>query len=328
MKATWFEKFGNADEVLKYGDFETPEPKKNEVLIRLYSSGINPSDTKKRAGASPNLLDAGPVIPHSDGAGVIEAVGPGVSASRVGEHVWVYNAQYGRQHGTAAEYVALDSSQAVFMPEKTGFEIGACIGIPAMTAHRCVTADGPIDGKIILVTGGAGRVGHYAIQWAKHLGATVIATAGSDLSKNHCSEAGADLVTGHPGEDSTNEIKDFTDGKGVDRVVEGEFGGNLNHILDVLKTNGTIATYASMAQPTPEIPFYRMMFMDITVRLVLVYVMPEDAKNNAAKDISEYLEKGILKHRIAHSLPLSDIARGHQLIEKGDFLGCVILDCK
>ncbi len=328
MKAAWFEKSGNADEVLKFGDFDTPEPKHGQVLVRLYTSGINPSDAKKRAGVSSALLDAGPVIPHSDGAGIIEAVGPGVSDSRMGERVWVYNAQYRRQHGTAAEYVALDSSQAVWMPEDTSFDVGACLGIPAMTAHRCVTADGPVNGQTILVTGGAGRVGKYAIQWAKHLGATVIATAGSEDSRKHCTNTGADLITGHPGKETTLTIKDFTNGKGVDRIVEGEFGGNLNSVLDVVKTNGTIATYASMAHPTPEIPFYRMMFKDITVRLVLVYAMPEDAKKKAAKDISDLLKKGILKHRIAHTFPLSEIAKGHRLVEQGGFVGCVVLSCE
>ena len=328
MKAAWFEKFGNAVEVFKVGEFETPKPKEHEVLVKLYTSGINPSDTKKRAGVSPALLDAGPIIPHSDGAGIIEAVGAGVSTTRVGDHVWIYNAQYRRQHGTAAEYIALDSSQAVWMPEDTRFDVGACLGIPAMTAHRCVTADGPVDGQTILVTGGAGRVGHYAIQWAKHLGAIVIATASSEESKEQCINAGADLITGHPGKESSQAIIEFTKGAGVDRIVEGEFGGNLNNILDVLKTNGIIATYASMAQPTPEIPFYQMMYKDITIRLVIVYAMPEMAKNKASKDITDCLKNGVLKHRIAYTLPLSEIAKGHQLNEEGDFTGCVVLKCE
>ena len=140
-------------------------------------------------------------------------------------------------------------------------------------------------------------------------------------------DAGADLITGHPGKESTQAIIEFTKGAGVDRIVEGEFGGNLNNILDVLKTNGIIATYASIAQPTPEIPFYQMMYKDITIRLVIVYAMPQEAKNNAAKDISDSLKKGILKHRIAHTLPLSEIAKGHELIEQGGFVGCVVLNC-
>ena len=327
MKAVWYEKFGNADEVLVYGDFDTPEPKDGEVLVKLHASGINPSDTKKRGGSSPTGLDAGPVIPNSDGAGIIESVGPGVPDSRVGEHVWVYNAQFNRQHGTSAEYVTLDSSQVIWMPENISFEVGACMGIPAMTSHRCITAGGPVDGQTILVTGGAGRVGFYAIQWAKHLGATVIATAGSEDSRKECAAAGADLVTDHPGKETNDEIKDFTNGKGVDLIVEGEFGGNLTYILEVLKTNGSIATYASGADHTPKIPFYQMMYLDLTLRLVIVYAMPAQAKLKAAQDITEYLKQGKLQHRIVHTRPLSETAEGHKLIEQGGFHGCVVLNC-
>ena len=161
MKACWFEAFGAAQNVLQQGEWPTPEPGSGEVLVQLHATGVNPSDVKKRAGAFPDLLEAGPVIPHSDGAGVITAVGEGVSPSRVGERVFVYQAQYGRQLGTAAECVALDSVRAPTLPENASFEVGACIGIPIMTAHRCVFADGPVADQLILVTGGAGRVGHY-----------------------------------------------------------------------------------------------------------------------------------------------------------------------
>jgi len=328
MKAAWYNKFGNADDVLNYKNFETPVPKQGEVLVRLKTSGINPSDVKKRAGSSPLALDAGPIIPHSDGSGVVEAVGNGVEQSRIGQKVWLYNAQFGRQLGTAAEYIAINSSQAVLMPDKTSFEEGACMGIPAMTAHRCVTADGPVTGQTILVTGGAGRVGYYAIQFGKLFGARVIATAGSEESRNHCFNAGADLVTDHPGKFNTKEIKEFTNGKGVERIVDCEFGTNLSSILDVIKTNGIIATYASMSEPNPVIPFYRMMFMDITVRLVHVYTMPDEAKLNAMKDISDCLKEEKLSHRIAHNIPLSEIAKGHQLVEEGNCLGCVVLNCE
>ena len=167
MKAAWFERFGAAAEVLVTGDQPTPKPEHGQVLVRLETSGINPSDVKKRGGAFPNLLDDGLVIPHSDGAGVIEAVGHGVSSARIGERVWIYQAQFGRRFGSAAEYVAIDSCRAAILPDNTSFEIGACVGIPIMTAHRCVFADGPVAGQTILVTGGAGRVAHYAIQFAK-----------------------------------------------------------------------------------------------------------------------------------------------------------------
>ena len=197
MKACWFDAFGAAQDVLQQGDWPTPEPGPDEVLVQLHTTGVNPSDVKKRAGAFPDLLEAGPVIPHSDGAGVITAVGEGVSPSRVGERVFVYQAQYDRQLGTAAEYVALDSVRAPTLPENASFEVGACVGIPIMTAHRCVFADGPVADQLILVTGGAGRVGHYAIQWAHRAGARVIATASNEQDAAACREAGAEAVVNH-----------------------------------------------------------------------------------------------------------------------------------
>ena len=166
MKAAWFEKFGPAREVLKVAEQPRPEPLAGQLLVALRTSGVNPSDVKKRAGSSPGLLDEGLVIPHSDGAGVIEAVGEGMPQSRIGDRVWVYQAQYGRRFGTAAQYVSVDGRRAVPLPANTSFETGACLGIPAMTAHRCVFSDGSVNGRSVLVTGGAGRVGHYAIQWA------------------------------------------------------------------------------------------------------------------------------------------------------------------
>ena len=325
MKAAWFERFGSATDVLQYGDYTTPEPKEGEVKIRIKTSGVNPSDTKKRAGANPALLDPGPVIPHSDGAGVIEAVGAGVSPSRIGERVWTYNAQYGRQEGTAAEYVCLPSEQAVFLPDAASFEDGAMMAIPAMTAHRAVTADGNVQGKIVLVTGGAGRVGYYAIQWAKAFGATVISTASSDSSRAQCLKAGADLVVGHPSDESTKAILEFTKGQKIDRVVEGDFGVNLLPILDVIKISGSIATYSSMTDMTPKIPFVRMMFMDLNIRLVLVYAMPQSAKQAAIKDITAFLEKGMLDNRVAATYKLEDIAKAHETIEHANVYGSVIL---
>lgn len=325
MKAVWFETFGKAKDVLKYGEQDIIQPSKGEVLIKLATSGVNPSDVKKRAGSASNLLADGFIIPNSDGAGVIEAVGEGVDPARTGERVWVYNGQYGRRFGTSAEYITLAQEQAVFLPDKAGYDVGACMGIPAMTAHRCVMADGDISGKTVLVTGGAGRVGHYAIQWAKQFGATVIASAGSDLSAKHCLEAGADHVVAHPSASSKDEVLELTGGKKVDRVVEGDFGINLPYILDILKTSGVIASYSSMSMMEPRIPFYRMMFMDITLRTVLVYAMPDQAKQDAAEDITRKLSSNSLKHRIANSFDLKDSALAHEAIEAGDQYGCVII---
>jgi NADPH2:quinone reductase len=326
MKAAIFKSLGPAEQVLETVDIEKPVVAHGEVLVRIKCSAVNPSDVKKRSGAFPDLLDDGFIIPHSDASGVIEAVGHGVPSSRIGERVWLYNAQYLRRFGTAAEYVSVPSNFAAHLPDEAGFDEGSCVGIPAMTAHRCTFADGSVDGKTILITGGAGRVGHYAIQMAKQAGATVIATAGSLEAEEHCYTAGADIVCPHQGLEMTSTVMEQTQGQGVDRVIEGEFGANLPHILKVVRTGATIATYSSVQVANPAIPFKQMMFMDLSIRMVLMYAMPEPAKLEAITAINNYLKQGKLQHRIAHHLPLDEIVRSHQLIEQKGFYGAVVLD--
>lgn len=325
MKACLYSEFGAADEVLRIGELERPEPRRDEVLVRLATSGVNPSDVKKRSGAFPGLLDEGFIVPHSDGAGVIEAVGEGVPENRIGERVWVYQAQHGRRFGTAAQYVSINRRRAVPLPGNTSFEVGACLGIPAMTAHRCVFGDGSVEGQSVLVTGGAGRVGHYAVQWAKQGGARVIATASNDADAAACMEAGAAEVVSHRDPGWAREVLSANGGKPVDRVVDVQFGANLDQTLDLIRTGGTIASYASTQEPEPTLPFYRLMYLDLTVHTVIVYEMPETAKFEAIADLDRYLRDDRLIHRVAHSLPLDETARAHGLIEQGGFRGCVVV---
>lgn len=326
MQAAWFERFGPPAEVLQTGERPDPRPGPGEVLVALRASAVNPSDVRKRAGSAPDLLDGGYVIPHSDGAGIIEAVGSGVDPERVGERVWVYQAQHRRRLGTAAEYVAIDASRAVPLPAGVPFDVGACLGIPAITAHRCVHADGAVAGQTILVTGGAGRVAGYAIQWASQAGARVIATASGDADASFCREAGAVAVANHRQEGWASQVLECNGGRRVDRIVEVDFGANLPALLEVVRTGGTIATYASMTDPQPRLPFYRMMYLDLTIRLVIVYDMPEPAKRHAITDIDHALRGSSLLHRIAHRLPLAEAAGAHGLIEQGGFRGCVVLE--
>ncbi len=326
MRAAWFDQFGAARDVLEIGELETPSPGAGEVLVRLATSGINPSDVKKRAGSFPDLLDGGFVIPNSDGAGIIEAVGDGVDASRIGERAWVYQAQFARRFGTAAEYVAIDGSRAPRLPEAASFEVGACLGVPVMTAHRAVFADGGVAGQTILVTGGAGRVGHYAVQWASQAGATVIATASNDTDRQTCTDAGAAHVVNHRDDELVEAIMTASGGQPVDRIVDVEFGANLPTSVEVLRVGGTIATYSSTQVTEPKLPFFRMMYKDVTIRLIIVYAMPEAAKQQAISDIDRALTDGSLDHRIAHTLPLDSIAEGNEIIEQGSIRGAVILD--
>jgi NADPH2:quinone reductase len=314
MRAALYRSFGGAQKVLEIAEVETPAPGPGEVLVRLSTSAINPSDVKKRAGAFPDLLDAGFIIPNSDGAGVIEAVGDGVDKSRKDERVWVYQAQHERRFGTAAEYVAISSDCAPRLPENVSFEVGACLGIPAMTAHRTVFADGDVEGQVLLVMGGAGRVGHYAIQWAHRDGATVIATASNPEDREACLGAGADHVVDH-------RAGDF-----AARVIEANGGTNLPVSLDVLRVGGTIAAYGSTKKPEPVLPFYRMMYKDLTLRTIIVFSMSDSAKDHAVADINSALSHDWLQHRIAHSMPLEDIAAGNELVEFDKARGAVILD--
>ncbi len=325
MRAAWFESFGPANEVLQVGELDKPSVSADQVLVRLYASGINPSDVKKRAGSFPNLLDDGLVIPNSDGAGVIEAVGPNVSQSRIGERVWVYQAQYARRFGTAAEYVAIDELRAAPLPDNVGFDVGACLGIPVMTAHRAVFADGAVSGQYVLITGGAGRVGHYAIQLASQDGAHVIATASNDADIETCLQAGAKTVVNHRDKSFPEAILDASKGNLIDRIVEVEFGANLATVIQVIKIGGTIATYSSTVEPEPKLPFFNMMYKDITTRFVIVYAMPEAAKQAAIALINEKLRNNSLQHRIAKTLSLEEIANGNQIIENGKTRGAVIL---
>ena len=326
MQAAWFEAFGEAKDVLKVGELEKPVPDTGEVLVRLHASGINPSDVKKRAGSFPGLLDDGLIIPNSDGAGIIEAVGNGVDKSRIGERVWVYQAQFARRFGTAAQYVAIEESRAPRLSEKAGFDTGACLGIPVMTAHRAVFADGAVEDRTVLVTGGAGRVGYYAIQWASQAGARVIATASNEEDYEACLAAGADAVVDHRSESLTEEILETTGGHPVDRIVEVEFGANLQTAIDVIRVGGTIATYSSTVVPEPQLPFFQMMYKDLTIRIIIVYAMPEPAKRQAIADIGSALDAGRLTHRVARRLPLGEIAVGNELVEEGNIRGCVVLD--
>lgn len=265
------------------------------------------------------------VIPHNDGAGVIEAVGEGVS-NRVGERVWVYETQLGRPFGTAAEYAVLPSQQAITLPENTSFAEGACLGVPAMTAHYCVFADGEVEGKTVLVAGGTGAVGNYAVQLAKWGGAKVIATVGSDEKKAIAKNSGADEVINYKNEDVVDRVKEITNGEGTDRIVEVAFATNLRVNQEIIKPNGAIATYSSGESNNPEVPFLPFLLKNTLVRFVLVYAMPKQAHQAAAKDIVTCLEKGVLKHQIAHKLPLSEIVTAHEAVEKGEGIGNIVVE--
>jgi len=326
MRAIWYDHKGPAHEVLHVSEMPEPKPGPGDVLVRIRASGVNPSDTKGRSGWAGTTKMAFPrVIPHQDGAGVIEAVGDGVPAHRVGEHVWIYEGQWQRPFGTAAERIALPAARVVRMPATVSFTEGACLGIPVMTAHRAVFADGPVKGKTVLVTGGAGAVGHYAIQLAKWGGATVITTISSDGKAAVARTAHPDHIVNYRTEDAAARIMTLTGGAGVDRIVEVAFGANLPLAQQVLRTNGVIATYASDAEMEPRVPFRPFLARDATVRFVLVYVMPVEAKEAAIAAITHLLEEGLLKHHVYREFSMNEAAQAHEAIETGQALGNVVV---
>jgi NADPH2:quinone reductase len=324
MRAAWYERNGPAAEVLEVGDLPVPEPEPGEVRVRVICSGLNPTDVKSRAGSRPMLFPR--VVPHQDGAGVIDAVGPGVPAARVGERVWLYIVQWQRPWGTAAEYTVVPAGLAVSLPDRTSFADGACLGIPAVTAHRCLFADGPIAGQTVLVTGGAGAVGHYAVQLAKWAGARVIATVSSDEKAAVAMAGGADHTVNYRTEDAAERILQLTGGAGVDRIVEVDFGGNLAVTRAVLKDNGVVAAYASMGDPEPRLPFYPLMSKNASLRLVLLYTMPAEAKARAAADIGRLVGEGRLLHRIGARFPLERIVEAHEAQESGTVIGNIVVE--
>lgn len=325
MQAVWYSQTGPARQVLVHGDQPDPEPKAGEVRVRLRVSGVNPSDVKSRAG-SRGPLKTPFQIPHSDGAGVIDRVGAGIAAERLGERVYVWNAAWGRPMGTCAQFVALPAEQAVALPEGTDFAFGACIGIPVMTACHALLADGPLTEKTVLVTGGAGNVGRYAIQLAKWSGARVIATVSGAEKSAVAKDAGADLVVNYRTDNVVERVHAFTAGQGVDRVVEVEFGGNLATTKQVLKGGGVIAAYGSMADRTPALPFYELMFKHVTLRMLLVYLLCEAERRAAVSAIANALRDGALSTLIGARCGLDESAMAHEAVESGALIGHVLID--
>lgn len=326
MKAAWYDRNGAAAEVLQVGTLDDPAPRPGEVLVRIAASAVNPSDVKSRAGSTRKMAFPR-IVPHSDGAGTIVAVGEGIDPGRIGEKVWLFSAQWERPLGTAAGLVALPSWQAPRLPAGLDFAQGACLGIPVMTAHRCLLADGPAAGKTVLVTGGAGVVGHYAIQLARWAGAArVLATVSSEEKARHALTAGADATIDYRREDVARRLREETGGHGIDRVVDVDLGANLAAIAPALAPHATIAAYASMGAPDVTLPFYAMFRLNPTIRPVLVYTMGAEAEGAAIRDIERWVLVGGPRFAIAARFPLERIAEAHATVERGDKLGHVIVD--
>ena len=313
MRAALYDRHGAAREVLRVEDVERPEPGPGEVRVRVEFSGVNPTDWKSRSGATPRPMD-GFQIPHQDGAGVIDAVGEGVDAGRIGQRVWLWLAAAGRRWGTAAQWTVVPEHAAVPLPDGASAELGASLGVPAMTAHRCLFADGPIGGKTVLVAGGAGAVGHFAIELAKHAGARVITTVSGPQKAELAAKAGADLVVNYREPDAADQISSFAGEKGVDHVVEVALGANLQLDLAVTRPGARIATYAAEATD-PVLPVRACMTANLVLSFMLLYEVPAEALRQAASDITAALADGALTELPVTTFPLDEIAAAQDAVE-------------
>jgi NADPH2:quinone reductase len=324
MLASFYSKFGSAKEVLQVEEIQIPQPTKGQVLVKLLNSGVNPSDYKMRLGSRPLT---GPFqVPGSDGAGIIEQVGEGVSKERIGQRVWIFNAAYHRQYGTSAQFTTVEDWMARELPENLSFAQGACLGIPVMTAYHCLFSDGSIQGKTIYIVGGAGVVAHYAIQLAKWGGAKVITSVSSEEKAVSARAAGADEVIYYREQNVVDQILQMTNQVGVDRVIEVDFGTNIKTCHQILKTGGVSVMYAFVSQPDLPIPIMNLMTKNITLKFTLVYSISDQEREEVLLGINQWLNQTKPIFNIAQQFSLIDIAQAHELVESGKKIGHVLLN--
>jgi NADPH2:quinone reductase len=326
MIAAYYEKKGSAREVLRVGELPDPEPRAGEVRVRIAASAVNPTDTKARTGSKGNVaMQFQRVVPHQDGAGTIDRVGPGVPEDRIGQRVWLYETQWQRPFGTAAEFATAPEEKAVPLPDGVSFEEGACLGIPAITAHACLCSDGDISGKTVLVAGGTGAVGWYALQLARLAGARTIATVSSPEQAEMVRSVGIEQVLDRREPGLNQRILRATEGRGVDRIVEVALGVNLPLDIEVLAPSGVIGAFASDAVHEPTLPFRPLLLKNGTIRFVLVYLVSREAHLAAVRDLTAHLQGGRLRHSVARRFPLAEIAAAHEAMEAGHLNGKVIV---
>ena len=323
MQAVWYEANGAAVDVLVCGEMPVPAPGAGEVLVRLHASGVNPSDVKARAGSRPMGFPR--IIPHSDGAGTVEAVGGGVDPAMAGLRVFVRNGQWRCAFGTAAQFIAVDAGCVHPLPDNVGFETGAALGIPALTAAYAVLKDGPVAGQTILVHGGNGSVARLAVQIAVDCGATVLATTGDMAGAGRITAAGAARVFDYRDPDLVTAVMAAAGTTGVTRIIDPECGMNIATSIDIIDEKGVIVGYGSVQRPTPELPFLKMMFKNITLSSILVYLLEAEEAAAYAAIIGDMLTRQVLDVPVHEILPLDQAVRAHQLIEAGNRTGAVIL---
>lgn len=322
MKAAWYTKNGSARDVLVVGEMPTPEPGPGEVRVRVHASGVNPSDVKSRVRRP---LDSDRIVPHSDGAGTLEKVGPGVER-RLGERVWIWNGQWERALGTAAQFIVVPQQQAVPMPSSLSFEEGACLGIPALTAIEAIRLAGNLRGQTVLVTGAGNAVGHYVTQLAARAGAQVIGTAGNEERKAHALAAGASHVIDYKQDKVGERLSALTRGQGVDLIIDMDFSGTSALLPQkVLRPHGRLICYGSNSTAPAPVDFRTLLWSSLEIKCFLVYDLQAQARREGLSGLSDLLETRALQHTVAARFPLEEIAAAHEMVEAGRKIGTVVV---
>jgi len=329
MRAITYSSFGTAADVLTLSDIDAPALGADDVRVKLVFSGVNPSDVKSRSGTRPGVTKPPfpAIIPHSDGAGVIEAVGSSVDPARVGERVWIWNGQWQRAFGTAASHISLPAQQAVPMPDHVSFETGASLGIPGLTACHAVFGAGEVMGRTVMVQGGAGNVGLLAVQLAKWGGARVIATC-SARDRDRVAAAGADVVLDYSDPDLVQNALAANNGAMIDTIIEVEFGPNIATDADLIAPNGRIAAYGSAKDMTPTLPFGPLLFKAATIDIILIYLLPNPERAAAIERLNDALHAGALDCPVAQVYTLKDCIAAHQAVEAAERRGAILVDCQ
>lgn len=324
VKAAWYERNGDARDTLVIGEMPTPVPAAGEVRVRVHVSGVNPSDVKSRRGRPL----AGPrVVPHSDAGGVVDAVGEGVDPARIGERVWVWNGQWQRPLGTAAEFIAVPAAMAVRLPDRCDFAAAACVGIPLLTAYEAVRRLGDIAGRDVLVIGAASAVGHYAAQIAALQGARVIGTVSSPTKAAHARAAGVSDVIDYKAGHTAQQVRDLTGGRGVHGIVDMDFSTTASLVGEgALAPHGTVVCYGSNLAADHLVPFRALLFTSLSLQFFLIYDLTPEERAHAIRHVSALLDSGRLIHTIAERYPLDAIVAAHEAVESGRVMGNVVVD--
>lgn len=325
MQAAYYERVGPAAEVLQVGELPDPHPGSDEVRVRIEWSGVNPSDVKTRAGRRSAALPFPRIIPHSDGSGIIDEVGDRVSRRRLGQRVWLWNAAWGRPGGTASGYTCVPQAQAIALPEGVSGETGACLGIPALTAMHAVLMEGGVTGKRVLVAGGAGAVGHLAVQLAARFGAAqVLASVSTPQKAGLALAAGAEAVIHYRSESLIERVRELTCGEGLDRIIEVDAGANGSADCELLRPGGDCIVYGSSA-PTLQLPFFPLISRNLQFRFFIVYNLTPSDRALCNATLDRLLRMNALQFNIGARLPLERIAEAHEIVETGAVTGNVVL---